>query len=75
MWRQSTLRTLPQERIVRTLHGNSITYVLADPRVCSCFYIGDQEAWGRYQRERVLLQLGDEKLIESMNWEAGPHGP
>jgi hypothetical protein len=75
MQRQATLRTLPQDRIVRTLRGDTITYILADPLVCSCFYIGDQEAWRRYQRELVRLQLGDETLMESMNWEARPRGP
>lgn len=75
MQREATLHKPPQDRIVRTLRGDTIAYMLADPMVCSCLYIGDQEAWGRYQRERVLLQLGDEKLIESMNWEAGPRGP
>jgi hypothetical protein len=75
MRRRAALQTLPQGRIVRTLRGESITYVLADPLVCSCLYIGDQEAWGRYQRERLRLQLGDEKLTESMNWEAGSRAP
>jgi hypothetical protein len=50
--------SLPKDRIVRTLRGESITYVLADPMVCGYLYMGDQEAWSRYQRKRVLLQLG-----------------
>jgi len=44
-------------------------------RPYDALYIGDQEAWGRYQRERILLQLGDKELLDSLNWEAGPREP
>ena len=65
--REAALHTLPQNRIVPRMHGNSIEYVLADTLVCGCLYIGDQEAWGRYQRERVLLRPHEERSIESIN--------
>jgi hypothetical protein len=73
--RQASLQRLPRENLVRTVHGDKVVYVLADPLVCNCLYIGDQQAWGNYQRERLQLQIADEEATEASNSEAGAWGP
>jgi hypothetical protein len=72
--RQESLRTLPRDRVVRTVHGDRVVYVLADPLVCNCLYIGNQQAWGNFQRERLQLQIANEEEIAG-EFDMGPWGP
>ena len=73
--RQESLHTLPPDRIVRTVHGTNVVYVLADPMICSCLYIGNQQAWANFQRERLQLHIANEEELASENWDMGPWGP
>ena len=80
--RQTSLQTLPPDRVVRTVHDDRVAYVFADPLVCDCLYVGDQRAWGNYQREMLQLHIADEQEMAAqmnetaaMNWNWGPWGP
>ncbi|HUN43964.1 MAG TPA: hypothetical protein VMU81_27040 [Acetobacteraceae bacterium] len=73
--RQQSLRTLPPDKVVRTVHGNQVVYVLADPTMCDCLYIGNQQNWGNYQREMLQLHIANEEEIAAENWDLGPWGP
>jgi hypothetical protein len=73
--RQASLQMLPRDRVMREVHGAQVMYVLADPLVCNCLYIGDQRAWGNYQRERLRLQISSEEAMASEDWEGGAWGP
>lgn len=73
--RQTSLHTLPPDRIVRTTHGTNVVYVLADPMICNCLYVGNQQAWDNFQRERLQLHIANEEEIASENWDMGPWGP
>jgi hypothetical protein len=80
--RQNSLNTLPPDRVVRTVHGDRVVYVFADPLVCDCLYVGDQPAWGRYQQELLRLHVANEQEMAAqmnenaaMDWNWGPWGP
>lgn len=80
--RRQALATLPPDQIVRTVHGDKVVYLFADPVVCDCLYIGDQQAWAKYQSQQLQLQVANERLqaaqmnqAAAMNWNWGPWGP
>lgn len=80
--RRNSLNALPPDRVVRTVHGDRVAYVFADPLVCDCLYVGDQRAWGNYQRELLQLHVAEEQEMAAqmnesaaMNWNWGPWGP
>ena len=76
--RIALLRSLPPDKFVRQVHNDSITYVFADPVVCGCLYIGDQQAYGRYQQDVFQRRLADQQqMTAEMNqadWDWGPWG-
>ena len=76
--RISLLRTLPPNKFVRQAHNGTFTYVYADPVVCGCLYVGDQQAYGRYQQDVFQRRLADQQQITAeMNqtdWDWGPWG-
>ncbi|HTW71120.1 MAG TPA: hypothetical protein VME47_14615 [Acetobacteraceae bacterium] len=80
--RQKSLQTLPPDRVVRTVHGDRVAYMFADPLVCDCLYVGDQTAWGNYQRELLQLHIANEQETAAQlnadaefDWDWGPWGP
>jgi hypothetical protein len=60
---QATLDLLPSHQVLQRLHGEAIRYVYADPDVCDCFYLGSQQAYDLYQKQRLARHLADKKPI------------
>jgi hypothetical protein len=78
--RQTMLTRLPPHHFVRRVHGDSVSYVYADPLVCDCLYVGTQEAYGRYQAYLQQKRLADEQettaqLYSDSAWDWGAWGP
>lgn len=78
--RQASLLRLPPNRFVQRTKGSTVAYVYADPLVCDCLYIGDQQAYGRYQQEVFQRRLADERQLTAQlyadpTWGFGPWGP
>lgn len=78
--RQAMLKRLPPDKFVQRTHGNAVTYVYADPLVCDCLYVGDQQAYGRYQQYVESKQIADERqltaqLYSDPGWDWGGWGP
>lgn len=77
--RVASLRSLPANKMVQRIRGDSVRYVYADPLVCACLYVGDQAAFGRYRQEVFQRRLADEQAMTAqMNqnvWDDGPWGP
>lgn len=77
--RQSMLRTLPPNRFVQRPRGAGVAYVYADPLVCNCLYVGDQQAYGRFRLQAQQRRIADEQLsaaqINEDSWNWGPWGP
>ena len=81
--RVAMLKRLPPNRFVRREHGDAVHYVYADPIVCSCLYVGTQQAYSQYLRDRQQQQIVDQQQLTAQeysdaawNWGAwGPWGP
>ena len=77
--RVASLRSLPANKVVQRVRGDTVRYVYADPLVCACLYVGDQAAFGRYRQEVFQRRLADEQAMTAqMNetaWDDGPWGP
>jgi hypothetical protein len=74
--RQASLTQLAPHQFVRQTHGDQVTYLYADPLVCHCLYVGDQQAYGRYRQEVFQRQIADEQQLAAMvNEQAGWNGP
>ena len=75
---------LAPHRFVRQANGDQVTYLYADPLVCNCLYVGDQQAYGRYRQEVFQRKLADEQQLAAIvneeaawdgPWDWGPWGP
>jgi hypothetical protein len=81
--RIAMLKRLPPNHFVRREHGDVVHYVYADPIVCSCLYVGTQQAYSQYLRDRQQQQIVDQQQLAAQeysdaawNWGAwGPWGP
>jgi hypothetical protein len=81
--RIAMLKRLPPNRFVRREHGDAVHYVYSDPIVCSCLYVGTQQAYSQYLQDRQQKQIADEQQLSAQeysdaawNWGAwGPWGP
>jgi hypothetical protein len=78
--RQAEMTKLTPNRFVRQAKGDQVTYLYADPLVCNCLYIGDQQAYGRYRQEMFQRKIVDEQRLTAMMnedaaWDWGPWGP
>lgn len=77
--RQGMLNRLPPNKFVQRDHGNTVSYVYADPLVCDCLYVGTQAAYGRYQQHLQAEQLADQRemtaqLYSDPSWNWGGWG-
>jgi hypothetical protein len=81
--RQAMLSRLPPHKFVQRVHGDTVHYVYADPLVCSCLYVGTQQAYNQYKRDQQQKRLVDEQEMNAQmysdsawSWNAwGPWGP
>lgn len=81
--RQAMLARLPAHEFVRRVRGDKVNYVFADPTNCNCLYVGDQRAYGRYQRHRQRQAIASQNALAAAeyndaawNWGAwGGFGP
>ena len=64
--RQDALRRLPPNKFVQQARGDSLRYVYADPLVCNCLYLGDQQAYGRYRQEMLQRQIADQQHLTAV---------
>ncbi len=78
--RQDMLSRLPPHRFVQRVHGDTVTYVYADPLVCDCLYVGSQQAYGQYMLHLQQQRLADQQaataqLYSDPAWNWGAWGP
>lgn len=77
--RQASMRKLPANKFVRQAKGDDFVYVYADPVVCQCVYVGDQNAYGQYRQMVFQKNLADEKRLTATmaqdSFDFGPWGP
>ena len=85
--RQAALRSMASHKFSSQVRNSRVVWVYADPTVCNCLYLGDQQAYDTYRRlvfDRNQMQ--EEQQVAWMNqnnavpypftWEAwGPETP
>lgn len=77
------LGTLTPLTMMQTTIDGQPFWVVADPTVCKCLYVGDERAYQRYSQLKVQQQFQDQALMTAemnedaaMNWGMwGPWGP
>jgi hypothetical protein len=75
--RQAALAAMPPHKFVHQTRNGAMLYAYADPTICDCLYVGNQDAYGRYQREVFLKDLANEQRMTDdmyqMSWDTwGP---
>ena len=61
--RQAMLNRLPAHQFVTQIDGEVVHYVMADPLVCGCLYVGSQQAYNQYRRDQQQRHLSDEQAL------------
>lgn len=77
------LKSLTPRALVQMQRDGAPYWVVADPTVCQCLYVGDQAAYQRYEQLKLRKEYADEQLMTAemnadaaMNWSMwGPWGP
>ncbi len=77
---KAMLNRLPANRFVIRQNGAVVHYVYADPLVCGCLYVGTQQQYDQYVRDRQTKDLVDEQqmtaqMYQDANWDWNPWGP
>jgi hypothetical protein len=78
--RQAMLKKLPPNKFVMRTSGDNVHYVYADPIVCSCLYVGNQDAYNKYKSNELAEHLADEQQLtaetyQDAAWDWGAWGP
>jgi hypothetical protein len=78
--RQAMLNRLPPHQFVSEVNGDDVHYILADPLVCGCLYVGTQQAYNQYKRDQQQRHLADEQALaaqvyQDSAWNWGAWGP
>ena len=77
------LKTLKPHALLQTQRDGAPYWVVADPTVCQCLYVGNEAAYQRYEQLKLRKEYADEQLMAAemnedaaMNWSMwGPWGP
>ena len=77
------LKTLEPRVLLQTQRDGAPYWVVADPTVCQCLYVGNAAAYQRYEQLKLRKEYADEQLMAAemnedaaMNWSMwGPWGP
>lgn len=81
--RQEELRKLPANKFVTHSKNDHVVYLYADPIVCNCLYVGDQNAYNAYKREVFEQHIADQQQLTAQlysqpwgwdGWNWGPWG-
>ncbi|UZR30159.1 hypothetical protein [Methylococcus mesophilus] len=77
---QANVKGMTQQKLVAHPKGDKVMYVYADANICQCVYVGDADAYARFQKLAVEKEIADEQrqaaetnLDATMNW--GMWGP
>jgi hypothetical protein len=62
---QLALKQLPAHKFSRQTRNGHIAYVYADPTVCVCLFVGNQNAYTAYKNTMRERKLIDERALEA----------
>jgi hypothetical protein len=61
--KMANLRSLPPHELIVQHRDGQTYYVYADPDVCRCVWLGDQQQYASFQQLRLQKQIADEQLL------------
>ena len=59
--RQAALKSMPAHKLSMQNRKGKIVWVYADPTICNCVYLGDEQAYDSYRRMVSQKNLADEQ--------------
>lgn len=59
--RQAALRAMPVHKLSMQNRNGKIVWVYADPTICNCLYLGDEQAYDFYRRMMFQKNLVNEQ--------------
>jgi hypothetical protein len=59
--RMALLKSLPPHKLAKTTYKGEPTWVYADPTICGCLYIGNQDANNVYVKKAAQAKATQEK--------------
>ena len=60
------LKKLPQRELVPREDGTKLVYIYADAQKCSCAFVGDEQAYQKYQKLTRAKQIADQDRREAV---------
>lgn len=64
--RMTTLKALPPHQFVTRTGTAGTRYLYADPTVCGCIYVGDQNAYNQYRQRVAAQQTATDEQIRAI---------
>lgn len=64
--RTASLKALPPHQFVARTRNGMTRYLYADPTVCGCIYVGDQNAYDRYRQQMAVRQTTTDEQIRAV---------
>jgi hypothetical protein len=64
--RIATLKSLPSHQFVAQTINDRPAYLYADPTVCGCVYVGDQNSYDRYRQQMAVRQTARDDQIRAI---------
>ena len=73
--RQAALKSMPGHKLSMQNRKGKIVWVYADPTICNCVYLGDEQAYDAYRRMVFQKNLADEQqaAAQMAEYSAGPY--
>jgi hypothetical protein len=64
--RMAALKSLPPHEFVSRNRNGGVVYLYADPTVCACIYVGNQQAYDRYRQQMAARQTVEDNRIRAI---------
>ena len=64
--RIAAIKSLPPHRFVMRTTDGKPKYLYADPTVCGCIYVGDQQAYDQYRQNMAARQTTTDEQIRAV---------
>lgn len=62
----AAIKTLPPHRFVQQTSNGQPIWVYADPTICVCLYVGNQQAWQTYRQMVFQQNIANEQQMTAM---------
>jgi len=64
--KMAAIKTLPAHRFVQQINNGQPVWIYADPTICGCLYVGNQQAMQAYRQMVFQQNLATEQQMTAM---------